>query len=251
MTDQKKHPPMAKASREFLTGLELPPSNHSDMNIKLAALFGAMLLHCSGLKEDAETATCSPSQRQIADILHCSIKAVERLMQKARSLDFMTSQRRGDGLSSVYTIHKHPVQTRQLVTGQQTRQLVTRLKDSDPTRRRFRPDTLAVQTRQDSGSDPTTSVVLRDTPQEKNTQGLVSIGNPPNPPVAPPSDFYPLKDEQGPESPVEKKGLVIQATKKPELPECPTCQLKATDSWPTEVTRGYCRKHDNDECRLG
>jgi hypothetical protein len=148
MTDQKKHPPMAKASREFLTGMQFPPSNHSDMNIKLAALFGAMLLHCSGLNEDAETATCSPSQRQLADILHCSIKAVERLMQKARSLDFLTSQRRGDGLSSVYTIHKHPVQTRQLVTGQQTRQLVTRLKDSDPTRCRFRPDKKAVQTRQ-------------------------------------------------------------------------------------------------------
>jgi hypothetical protein len=168
-------------------------------------------------------------------------------MQKARSLGFLTSQRRGDGLSSVYTIHKHPVQTRQLVTGQQTRQLVTHLKTSDPTRTRFRPDTSGIQTRQERVSDPTTSVVLRDTPQEKNTQGLVSIGNPS---AVTPSGVSSLKDEQGPvEVSSEKKGLVIQATKKPELPECPTCQLKLGHE-PTEVTRGYCPKHDNDVCRL-
>jgi hypothetical protein len=150
MTTAKKKPPMAKASREFLAGMQLPPSNHTDLNIKLAALFGAMLLHCSGLDENAETVTCSPSQHQIADLLHCSLTAVERLMRKARTLGFLTKRSRGK-MSCVYTIHKVP-QTRHLVTAQDTARPVT----STPLTRHF--DTVDPSL---PPLDPSTSDVLR------------------------------------------------------------------------------------------
>jgi hypothetical protein len=183
MTDTNqtyKKPPMAKASREFLVAMQFPPApkHGPNPNIKLAALFGAMMFHCSGVKENAETVTCSPSQRQIADLLHSSIKAVERLMQKAQSIGLLTSRRRGDGLSSVYTIHKAP-QTRQLLSEQQTRQLLTGLKSSRPDNSQGSDQTTLDSDQTTLDSDPTTVVVLRGNAsglsQEKPFSGTTSI----------------------------------------------------------------------------
>lgn len=171
MTTAKKNPPMAKASREFLAGMQLPPSNHTDLNIKIAALFSTMLLHCSGLESGAETVTCSPSRQQIADLLHCSIKAVSRLLQAAQLLGLLDSQKRGDGLSCVYTLRKTP----------QPGQLVSRLKSSSRDTSTVQPGHLDGSAGTLPISAGTNSDLLRSkasgSSQEKTTQGIGSAGS--------------------------------------------------------------------------
>jgi hypothetical protein len=180
MTDKKKLPPMAKAAREFLAGVQLPPSNHTDTNIKLAALFGAMLFHCSSIQNDAEAVTCSPSQRQIAELLHCSIPAVERLMRKARGLGFLTKRSRGT-MSCVYTIYKAPQQTHQLVMAQTTHQQVMAQDTARPITSAPLTHHLGTVDPSLPPVDPSTSVRLRGKAsgilsQEKNPQGMTRSG---------------------------------------------------------------------------
>ncbi len=123
MTDPKK-PPLAKAIREFVQGLQMPPApeHGPNPNPDHAALVLAMLQHCNGLTSGATTATCSPSLNQLARLRHCSKRTIQRQMAELREIGIVTDQRRGTA-SSLYTIHKTPVaQTGQQLSSHATRQ---------------------------------------------------------------------------------------------------------------------------------
>ena len=81
---QKKHknPPLAKAIRSFVTGMELPPPNHTDSNYKYAALISAMLQFSGHLKEDSDRAFCTPSQPQLAAYMHCDERTIRRILKE-------------------------------------------------------------------------------------------------------------------------------------------------------------------------
>src|SRR5438309_11089242 len=80
---QKKHknPPLAKAIRSFVTGMELPPPNHTDSNYKYAVLISAMLLFSGHLKEDFDRAFCTPSQPLHAEYMHCVERTIRRILK--------------------------------------------------------------------------------------------------------------------------------------------------------------------------
>jgi DNA-binding transcriptional regulator YhcF (GntR family) len=168
----KKNPPMAKAIRAFVTDMQFPPApkHGPNPNSDFAALIVAMLLHCNGLKEDAGEVTCSPSLQQLAELRHCSPNTIKRQMRRLRDFGTVTSQRRGDGLSSVYTLHKTPVQTDQQLSHQQPDQQLSHLKLSDGSTRDFRRINSPIQTDQLDRSDGSTVDPLRDTPQDKTPQ---------------------------------------------------------------------------------
>jgi hypothetical protein len=136
-----KKPPMAKAIREFVAGIKFPPAKNSDANYKSAALILAMLQHGKGLIEGAGEATCSPSYSQVADILHCTVKTIQRQTEKLIRLGLVVSRRRGHA-SNQFTIYQTP-QTGQLVSNDQTGQQVS---TRNRTPRQVRQDTLPVQT---------------------------------------------------------------------------------------------------------
>src|SRR5437870_911202 len=81
---QKRHknPPLAKAIRSFVTGMELPPPNHTDSNYKYAALISAMLQFSGHLKEDSDRAFCTPSQPQLAAYMHCDERTIRRILKE-------------------------------------------------------------------------------------------------------------------------------------------------------------------------
>jgi hypothetical protein len=126
-TDQKKKPPMAKAIREFVTGMHFPPAGNSDANYKSAALIVVALQHSTGITEGATTVTCTPSYAQLADILHCTVKTIQRQMDRLIRLGFVTSKRRGY-VSNEFTIYQTPqVQPGQQVSSHKTGQQVSSL----------------------------------------------------------------------------------------------------------------------------
>jgi hypothetical protein len=187
----KKLPPMVKSIREFVDAMEFPPHERGpNRNIELAALVLAMLMHASGLKEGAETAACSPAQSQIAQLLHCSPSTVKRMMKRLRDLGFMTSVRRGDGLSSTITIHKkpQPVQPDQQLSHQQPDQRLSHLNKSSQTNSAIRQVNSEIQTGQLEGSDRSTPASARPTvdllrvysgdSQGKNAQDCSGQANP-------------------------------------------------------------------------
>jgi len=77
-----KNPPLAKAIRSFVTGMELPPPNHTDSNYKYAALISAMLQFSGHLKEDSDRAFCTPSQPQLAAYMHCDERTIRRILKE-------------------------------------------------------------------------------------------------------------------------------------------------------------------------
>src|SRR5579871_3881372 len=120
-SDPKK-PPLAKAIREFVQGLQLPPApeHGPNPNPDYAALVLAMLQHCTGLTSGATTATCSPCLNQLARLRHSSKRTIQRQMAKLRQLGIVTDQRRGTA-SSLYTIHMTPAaRTRQQLSSRTT-----------------------------------------------------------------------------------------------------------------------------------
>lgn len=143
MTKTKKFP-MAKAIREFVAGMQLPPPKKPDTNYKLAALVLAMLQHCKGLESGATIAVCSPSLLQIAQLLHCSKKTCQRQLDYAESIRIVTKQRHGRA-APTYTIHQTGQQLSTHETGQQL-----------STQDNVRVDNPEVLSGQVSGSDWTT-----------------------------------------------------------------------------------------------
>jgi hypothetical protein len=123
MTGPKK-PPLAKAIREFVQGLQLPPApeHGPNPNPDHAALVLAMLQHCNGLTSGAPTAICSPSLIQVARLRHCSKRTIQRQMAELREIGIVTDQRRGTA-SNLYAIHKIPAAQK---TGQQLSSRATR-----------------------------------------------------------------------------------------------------------------------------
>jgi biotin operon repressor len=125
----KKLPPMTKAIRAFVAGMQFPepPAHGFNPNVELTAFAVVMLLFAHNLKEDSDTATCDPSHQQLADILHCSKSSIERRVKKFRDAGFLTSRPRGDGQSSVYTLWRKPS-----VDAVQPRHPLTALKSFQP-----------------------------------------------------------------------------------------------------------------------
>jgi hypothetical protein len=105
----KKLPPMVKAIREFVDAMEFPLHEHGpNPNIASASVALAMLTHGIQIENDATSATCSPSQQQVATTLHASKSYVEREMKRLQDLGLMRKKHRGDGLSCVYTLYLTP-----------------------------------------------------------------------------------------------------------------------------------------------
>lgn len=182
-----KNPPMVKATREFLDGLQLPEHKHGpNPNVERVALMNAMMLHCHGIKEGARTVTCDPAQEQLATTLHCSKSHIERLIKELKELGFLSKQNRGPNKSCLYTLYQTPQQltgdeTQQQLTGQGTLK-TPQLDAEDPSTQERRPVNLEGKTRQLDAKTPQHVDVLRSIsgaiPQERNTQALRAQGEP-------------------------------------------------------------------------
>jgi hypothetical protein len=109
MPDLKK-PPLAKAAREFLAGVQLPPppKHGPNPNTDSALLLHAMMWHAREVRADAKFVKCSPSLKQLAKLMFCSVRTVQRVMQALHSIGIITSQRRGDGLSNHFIVYQKP-----------------------------------------------------------------------------------------------------------------------------------------------
>jgi len=96
MTDPKR-PPLAKAAREFLMGVQLPPppKHGPNPNKDYALLLHAMLWHAREVKEDAQYVKCSPSLKQLAALMFCSVRTVQCVMQQLISIGIVEIYRRG------------------------------------------------------------------------------------------------------------------------------------------------------------
>ena len=137
---------MAKAIREFVAGMDFPPSNKSDSNFKLAGLVLAMLQFCNGLSSGTATATCSPAASQVAGLLHCSERTFKRRLKDLRGLGLLTQKGRGHD-SPLFTFH----QTRQAghqLTPRETGHQMAPLSE-------VRGDTSGIQRGQDDASEGT------------------------------------------------------------------------------------------------
>lgn len=108
-TGAKKLPPMVKTIREFVDAMEFPLHEHGpNPNIASASVALAMLMHGIQIESDATTATCSPSQAQVAATLHASKSYVEREMKRLHDIGLMRKKRQGDGLSCICTLFRTP-----------------------------------------------------------------------------------------------------------------------------------------------
>src|ERR1039458_4309803 len=67
MIDEKKKPPLVKAAREFIVGIQLVRQRIGNKGIAL--LVHALLSHAKGICAGAEEVTCSPSEQQLADLM--------------------------------------------------------------------------------------------------------------------------------------------------------------------------------------
>jgi len=108
-TPTPKNPPMAQAVRIFVDDMMFVSigKRSPDRTFKLASLVGAMLLHCHGLKPEAEVAYCTPANSQLARYLHTTDRTVKRLMADLKEGGNVTTRRRGTD-SNLFTIYKYP-----------------------------------------------------------------------------------------------------------------------------------------------
>jgi len=177
MTTTKKNPPMAKAIRDFVAGMQFPPApkHGPNPNIDLAAFIISMLQHSTGLKENATTATCSPALSQMADMLHCTNSSIERRLQRLRALGLLTQRGRGHA-STIYTFHQTP----QLLLGQETATVAGSESSQRPQLLKSAPAT-QISAPATPDSAPATVADLRGKasgvePQEKQKPSGVTIG---------------------------------------------------------------------------
>ncbi len=257
---QKKLPPMVKAVREFVDAMEFPPQpeHGPNPNIELAALALAMLMHASGLKEGADTATCSPSQSQIGDLLHCSVSTVKRMMKRLRDLGFLTSARRGDGLSNTFMIHKKPqsVQPDQQLSGQQSDQQLSGLNKISQTNSAVSQTNSDFQTGQLDGSARPTMPSARPTvdllrnssgdSQGKNAQDCSGLRRPAV--VEPPEVSQESQESGRPDSSL-KTGLIVkrEGSEVPPVETCNFCKMLNQPSGEIVFRRGtelFCQQHN-------
>jgi hypothetical protein len=243
--------------------MEFPPHERGpNRNIELAALVLAMLMHASGLKEGADTVTCSPSQSQIAQLLHCSVSTVKRLTKRLRDLGFATSARRGDGLSNTFIIHKRPQpsQPDQQLSYQQPDQQLSGLNKISQTNSAVSQTNSDFQTGQLDGSDRSTMASARPTvdllrvysgdSQGKNAQDCSGLRHPA---VAGSTVSAPESQEGSrPESP-SKTGLIVKREGS-EVPPAETCicckKLRKKMVGGIVVRRGpngYCQSHSSPD----
>jgi len=170
------NPPLAKAAREFLAGMELPAvDQRSDENFKLCGLISVMLMFATGLKEGADRAICSPSQSQLAELMHCSRPTIERMMRKLRKAGVLSKLNRGR-TSCIYTIHK----THQHLMGQTSKCLSdaeASNKLPDPSKDPLRPIKETPSTHQEGSFAPSTLDTHWVSPLEKSSLEKSSLGD--------------------------------------------------------------------------
>jgi biotin operon repressor len=161
----KPRPPMAKAAREFLRGMKLPKIGRMpDENFKVCGLVSVMLLFASGLREDADCAVCSPSQSQLAELMHCSRPTIERMIRKLRETGVVSKLNRGR-TSCIYTIHKTP------------QQVMEQTKQADPSTQVPRPINSNPSTHQQEPFVPSTVDTHWVSPLGRSSLGKSSLGN--------------------------------------------------------------------------
>jgi DNA-binding transcriptional MocR family regulator len=141
--DRPTRPPLTRSLQKFLCGIQLPPAPKKgpNPNKDYALLLNALAWHASGVTENAESITCSPSMRQVAEIMHCSTRTVQRSMHELQSLGFIRIRRRGNHLANIFTVY-------QTVRRSDTTTVVQSKRNNRHDNSRFRPDNSAVQTRQ-------------------------------------------------------------------------------------------------------
>jgi hypothetical protein len=184
-------PPLAKAAREFLIGIQLPVAKRGpNRNKDFALVLNAMFWHASGIEDDSEIVTCSPSLEQIAELAHCSARDVQRALSGLISLGIVERKRRGDGLSSIYTVRKKPKSDTTTVVHSEN---AFRYDNSI-----FRSDNLGVQTRQFGDQTrqqlSTSGVDLQDSKESSgvNLQGASAPQSQPQNPTPP----FSLREDQ-------------------------------------------------------
>ena len=156
-------PPLAKAAREFLRGMKLPKIGRMpDENFKVCGLVSVMLLFASGLREDADCAVCSPSQSQLAELMHCSRPTIERMIRKLRESGVVSKLNRGR-TSCLYTIHKTP------------QQVMDQAKQADLSTQLPRPINSNPSTHQQEPFAPSTVDTHWVSPLEKSSLGYCSL----------------------------------------------------------------------------
>jgi hypothetical protein len=275
MTQTQKRPPMMKAARKFLAGLQLPdpPKHGPNSNADISAFLSTMLLFASGLKEDSATATCDPSIAQLSEVLHCSTSTVKRKIAEAEAAGILSSRFRGSHLSSLYTIRQTPQTDQQLsplskptadgASADEPRNSTPTEKSNGSNKKSIPRNGVTLSpegsTVEPSGVDPSEkdpdSSTLASRQVNSEFRGLNS-GSQTGQQLASSGttslDKNPLELRslgEGPEKtevPKESSGLVIRTKT---LPECPACQLLSGHE-PEDTTRGYCEKHDKPMFRL-
>jgi hypothetical protein len=148
MIEEKKKPPLVKAAREFIVGAGKNLVRKKIGNKDLALLSHALLAHAKGISDGAEEVTSSPSEQQLADLMWCSPRDVRRAILRAKKSHMLTIKRRGDGMSSLFTLHRKPISDRTAVGHSDTE---------------VRPDNSPRQTGQTSVSERTKPVSDRTT----------------------------------------------------------------------------------------
>jgi hypothetical protein len=310
----KKRPPLAKAARSFLKGVEFPPVPHNgrgqNQNVDVALLFALLLHYATGLKEGDQTAKCSPALSELAETMHCSASTVQRRLRQAEKMGLLTRLRRGDDLSSLCTLYQKSFRTgqhvdrsenisdrsapesqvtdelrndktgetsdpeedaelRNGVDGDSDRSTVDQSPVTDP--KNFGQVNFPVRTGQLPISDRSTSpfgqvnmlTTFGGVPSlEKELFGVV-CGASPATPASPATEVGssvktgewsdPLRaTATAPADSSGKSGLLIQATKKPDLPECQICQQLAghlSAAIIPDPKGKFCERHDNENYR--
>jgi hypothetical protein len=243
----KKKPPMVKAIREFITAMEFPPlkNENSEANMKLAAVVLAALMHCN-VPEDAKTVTGTPSLAQIAAILRCSPRTIQRRLVKMKEAGMLTTERRGT-LSSSFTFYRDRQTGQQLSpqeTGQQLSPDDTTTKPLDTTTQAVRHDNSDALTRQLlplTGQQLSYSGITQDTSQEKISQDSLRADG----------------LESGTEGSGDSKtGRLVNPTapsKEPAKDNCVCCGMLGKVGTPVarRGPNGYCQKHNGEMFWLG
>lgn len=312
----KKRPPLAKAARSFLKGVEFPSVPHQgrgqNQNVDVALLFALLLHYATGLKEGDETAKCSPALSELAETMHCSASTVQRRLRQAEKMGLLTRLRRGDDLSSLCTLYQKSFRIGQHVDRSEIfsdrsapkTQNTDELRNDRPTETSDAKEDAELRNGVDGDSDRSTvdqssvtapknfgqvnfpirtgqlPISERSTSSFGQVNMLTTFGGVPSlekelfgvvcgaSPTTPASQVMEVGsskktgDESSGTSRLEaptpsadssgKSGLLIQATKKPDLPECQICQQLAghlSAAINPDPKGKFCEKHDNSNYR--
>jgi len=103
--------PLTRPLQKFLAGIQLPPipkrCRHNP-NMYRSLLLNAMAWHAPTIVENSGSITCAPSLKQLAQLMHCSTRTVQRIIDEVRAMGFISIKRRGNHLANIFTIYQTP-----------------------------------------------------------------------------------------------------------------------------------------------